>query len=240
MDNPSYDYNTSFEKIKRLVDFDNKKNLKILDVACGDGRISQALIKMGHQVHGVDGDPRAVEIANQIGLNCKESNIEEVIPFEDDFFDLVLALDILEHLNNPKDFLVRVKSKLKVDGQIIISIPNHFDLRNRLRILLGKGIIHWAHRNFSDAKSWMYPHIRFYRRKELIELLSSVGLHVSRVQYNFMAGGLIPTRLTPSFLRKSLLKLWPNLLSGKFVFNVSQNKNSKTEKIYLSKTPFNF
>ena len=238
--NSSYNYNTSFEKIRRIFDFDTGKSLKILDVACGDGRISRGLIKKGHQVFGVDNDPKAVQAVSQSGIKCEKSNIEEAIPFEDSFFDLALALDILEHLNNPKDFLVRVKSKLKEDGQIIISIPNHFDLRNRLRMLFGKGIIHWAHLKFSNSDSWNYSHIRFFRGQELEELLSQAGLYINSVQYNFMAGGIIPRRLTPSVIRKLLLKLWPNLFSGKFVLLCSQNKNIAKKKIFLSKTPKDF
>ena len=236
----SYEYNTGFEKIKRLFDFDQAKNLKILDVACGDGRISRELIKKGHQVYGVDNDPKAIIAAGLNGLDCRQSDIEHSLPFEDGLFDVVLALDILEHLNDPKKFLMSLKLKLKANGQLIISIPNHFDLRNRIRILAGEGIIHWAHKNFPNANSWHYPHIRFFRLVELADLLAEVGLYINAAQFNFMAGGLIPRRLTPPFLRIMMLKMWPTLLSGKFVIRCGLKTNQEKKKIFLAKTPKEF
>ncbi|OGY93024.1 MAG: hypothetical protein A2260_02450 [Candidatus Komeilibacteria bacterium RIFOXYA2_FULL_45_9] len=211
-----------------------------MDVACGDDRISRALVKKGHQVFGVDNNPQALSAAYRHGLICRQADIESAMPVADGFFDVILVLDILEHLKDPKLLLARLVNKLKPDGQIIIAIPNHFDLRNRLRILRGQGIIHWAHRRFSDTRAWNYPHIRFFRQKELAELLAGVGLFINCRQYNFMAGGLIPRRLTPPFVRRALLKLWPDLLSGKFVILCSCQRPVAAKSIWLSQTPKEF
>lgn len=234
--NVYFDYVTSLEKINRVFDF-QVPSLKILDLGCGDGRLSKELVDLGHEVWGVDVNEAGLAQARIFGLQTVQADIEAKIPLEDAQFDLILFLDTLEHLNNPEAVLKEIHRLLKDNGQVIISCPNHFDLRNRLQILFGGGIIHWAHRQYATSVPWAYGHIRFLLFKELAELLNLCGLYIKVSQYNFMAGGVIPRRLTPSGLRKFLLKRWPQLLSGKYVIVADKTKGPINKKIFLPATP---
>lgn len=233
----TYEYNTSLEKIRRVFDFQSGKKLKILDVACGDGRISEPLVLMGHEVYGVDHHADAVQACLEKGIDCRQADITKDLPLLPDFFDIVLALDILEHLEKPEVLLQRLKKIMKQDARLIISVPNHFDIRSRFRILFGKGIVHWAHKDFQESQSWNYQHIRFFRIDELEALLKFLGFFVSVVQFNFMTGGIIPRRFTPSFVRKKLLQYFPRLFSGKFVLLAQRTPVVKKKYIYLPSTP---
>lgn len=236
----TYEYNTSLEKIRRVFDFQSGKKLKILDIACGDGRISESLLAFGHEVYGVDHHKDAVHTCLEKGIDCRQADITKDLPLLPDFFDVVLALDILEHLEKPEVLLERLKKIMKRDARLIISVPNHFDIRNRFRMLFGKGIVHWAHKDFQESKSWNYQHIRFFRFDELEALLKSLGFFVSTVQFNFMAGGIIPRRITPSFVRKKLLQYFPSLFSGKFILLAQRTPVVEKKIIYIPSTPKNF
>lgn len=118
---------------------------------------------------------------------------------------------------------------------LVLSIPNSFDLKNRLRILKGEEFIHWAHTKYGH-RSYDYAHIRFLRVKDAIDLLRSEKLYVHKIQYNYNTGGLLPTRIFPAFFRRFLLYCFPNLLSGKFVILAKKNHCKKIKKIYLDKT----
>lgn len=232
---PCFDHASSMNKINRIFDF-SKESIKILDLGCGDGRLSKELVNLGHEVHGIDSSKAGLEIATQNGIKPIEADLEQRLPIENDSFDLVLLLDVLEHLHSQKEILTEIKRILKPEGHLIITYPNQFDLRNRLHMLFGGGIVHWDHKKYSNAKAWQYGHIRFLLYKELLELLDIVGLYPKKVQFNFMAGGLIPTKLTPEFLRKGLLKHFPQLFTGKYTVLASKKKCEIDNYIYISKT----
>ena len=235
-----YNYQFGLEKIKRVFDFQTQQDLKILDLGCGDGRLLEELKKIGHVVTGVDANQHAVEKTKQKNINAICADLEQTLPFEDQSFDIVLLLDTLEHLVDQQKILNEVNRILKSDGKLIISYPNHFDLRNRFRMLFGRGIIHWAHTKFENAKPWSYGHLRFLLYKELLELLKLTKFYPKKVQFNFMAGGIIPRRLTLPFCRKLMLKIWPQLLTGKYVVLADKQPGEIKQKIYLSSTPKNF
>lgn len=233
--NICFDYPSSLKKIERVFDFDASK-IRILDLGCGDGRLSAELIEKGHEVSGVDVSLEGIEAAQSKGINAVRADMEEKLPFPDSCFDAVLLLDTLEHLYDQEGIIREVHRVLKDDGKLIISYPNHFDFRNRLNMLFGGGMIHWSHKKYENVHAWSYGHIRFLLYGELAELLGTCGFYPKKIQFNFMAGGLIPRRLTPSFFRKIILKFWPRLLTGKYVILADKKKGEIQSKIYLPYT----
>jgi 2-polyprenyl-3-methyl-5-hydroxy-6-metoxy-1,4-benzoquinol methylase len=99
-----------------------KNNLKILDVGCGDGVISEPLIKMGHFVAAVD-----LPTVATFEHKCKVSSIlagdAETLAFADATFDLVIASEVLEHLWAPESFIDETYRTLKPHGSLIIETP---------------------------------------------------------------------------------------------------------------------
>lgn len=72
------------------------------------------------------------------GEGVLECNLEEPLPFDDNQFDIVTALDVLEHLNNPHGALhelVRIAKK-----SVYVSLPNMHYVKFRMNFLTGKGI----------------------------------------------------------------------------------------------------
>ena len=234
-----YNYEFGLEKIKRVFDFEKNKNLKIIDLGCGDGRLLEELNKFGHDVAGVDINQKAITTLEQKNIKATQADLEKKLPLKNNQYDVVLLLDTLEHLVNQDGILKECNKILKPDGKLIISYPNHFDIRNRFRMLFGKGIIHWAHTQYKNAKPWQYGHIRFLLYKDLKKLLNLTGFYPKITQFNFMSGGVVPRRITPSFIRKGLLKIWPQLLTGKYVILAEKNE-TKENKIHMSSTPKNF
>ena len=99
----------------------------ILDVGCRSRNLKFVLSKYHHEIRycGVDLHPPADIV----------SELEAGLPFSDQAFDVVVALDVLEHTNNiHKSFeeLCRVARKF-----VVITLPNAYELKARLKILLG-------------------------------------------------------------------------------------------------------
>jgi 2-polyprenyl-3-methyl-5-hydroxy-6-metoxy-1,4-benzoquinol methylase len=217
-----------YEKIRRLVDFEQGPKLKILDVGSGSGNLDSHLRDIGHSVKELDIASR--EHVSQDFIAC---DINKIWPVSDKDFDLVICTDVPEHLYDPKHILDESSRVLKMGGKLIFGVPNHFDFRQRLRMLFGKGIVHWDQVARFKETAWDYSHIRFFTLSELTGYFKQSGWNIVKMQLNFMGGGIFPSRLMPKFLKKILLKCWPNVFSGKFVFLLSRSAQAEVIDIIL-------
>jgi methionine biosynthesis protein MetW len=232
----TWEYDSSLEKVVRLMDVNILAGQKVLDLGCGDGRLGQKLLEYGARVWGLDADEVALGAAKEQGIIVELGDLEKPLPYVDAEFDLVLCLDTLEHIYDEAALVAEIARVMAPTGKTIISIPNHFDIRNRLAFLFGGSIVHWAHKRYPEITVWGYSHVRFPRLKDLQELLELNGLYIEAVQYNFNSGGIVPRRITPAFFRRWLVATWPNLFSGKFVVRASHHLPHKVERIILNKT----
>ena len=114
----------NIDRIKIFNDMVNGigTGLQILDIGCGDGVISEPLIKNGHFVTAVDLPTVATSTHK-----CKVSSImagdAETLSFADATFDLVIASEVLEHLWAPENFINEAYRTLKPRGYLIIETP---------------------------------------------------------------------------------------------------------------------
>src|SRR6185436_10162939 len=85
--------------IERIRDTLNKSNPRILDVGCGTGANLKMLAAYGN-AEGVDISQQAVDYCRQRGLQSVKLGAAEQLPYEDASFELVTALDVVEHLDD--------------------------------------------------------------------------------------------------------------------------------------------
>ncbi len=232
----THQYNTSWEKVKRL--FPKGGPYTVLDLGCGDGSLVEPIIG-AHDVAGLDTNAQAVREAYARGVHAVKGSIEDTFPFPDASCDIVLALDILEHIVDMRSVLSEIRRVLKTEGSLIIAMPNHFDLRTRWDILRGKGIIKWSQRAY-EKNSWEYAHLRFWTLRELDRMLQDSGFYPEVWQFNFMSGGVFPTKLIPRWKRRWLISHWPGLWSGKFVVRCRLRTATTPERIIIDETPQDF
>jgi SAM-dependent methyltransferase len=100
---------------------------RVLDAGCGAGYGSAELAQAAQSVIGVDIAPEAVEFARR---NYQSENLSfelasgAALPHEDSSFDLVVAFEVIEHIENWLDFLKEARRVLAPTGQFIVSTPN--------------------------------------------------------------------------------------------------------------------
>lgn len=103
--------------------FGDLKGKRVLEIGCGEGTLLEMLGE-ANQVYGVDISLTGVERARQKGIEVHHLDASnQTLPYEDGFFDVVITLETIEHVENPHRMLWEIKRVLRKDGTLLISIP---------------------------------------------------------------------------------------------------------------------
>jgi 2-polyprenyl-3-methyl-5-hydroxy-6-metoxy-1,4-benzoquinol methylase len=103
----------------------NKSNLKILEIGCGYGYLSYSLNQKGFDVKALDIAKAAILFAKEnFGAFYYNMTIKEFWEKTNEKFDLIISTEVIEHLENPNDFLRLCVNLLKDEGQIILTTPD--------------------------------------------------------------------------------------------------------------------
>ena len=218
------DKNNSFDKIKNLLP-ELKGKEKIIDIGCGHGSVSYELIKKGFEVYGLEINDEALENLKSKGFKIIKKDITQPLEINDRF-DVVLLLDVLEHVFDPFGLLAEAKKITSKDGYIIISVPLYFDLLDRLKILFTGNIISldnlcYGVENYKKFRTFNYDHVRFFRPKEILEMGNKLNLKFDKAEY------------LPSFYlgRNKLLKLVMKIISNKITAPLYPNLLAHSMKV---------
>lgn len=151
--------------IQKLIPKANREQYA-LDIGCDVGFFTNILTAKGFRAFGVDLNEEKLKIArktfekNAVFVEMSGTNLG----FAENAFDLVLALEIIEHLNNPSDLLNEICRVTKKGGKIVISTPNRLSLEGiRGRIFEILGGPKWV--------AWDPSHKKIFSSTEFISLL---------------------------------------------------------------------
>ena len=157
-------------RIKYIIEqiMNNKKtktknivNSKIIDIGCGGGLICEPLARLGALVSGVDFVKKNILVAKKHALK-ENLNINyicceiEKLSFNKKY-DVILLLEVLEHINDWKGTINKVKKFLKKDGIIIFSTINRNILSGILTIFFAEKILKWIPDNTHTYKKFIKP-----------------------------------------------------------------------------------
>jgi len=177
-----------FLRTKIFLSLMNSKKGKVLDIGCGDGNLLKELHKRNFECIGIDISKKAIDFAS---FNLKNLGIPLYCKSIDDFnfsykFDIVILGEILEHIEQDIDFLIKTSNFLKENGTLLISVPYDKKLWNKTDEMVG--------------------HYRRYSKSEIFTKLHNSGYRVKR----YIVWGFPLNRFLNSFLSESTLKLRKN------------------------------
>lgn len=151
----------------------------VLELGCGSGatlKWLKAERRCGH-THGVELFEDAAKLAADGVDVVINGNIETMaLPVGPDYFDLILCLDVLEHLVDPWRVMQTLVCHLKPGGRIIVSVPNIRNWR-ALFPLLFAGRWEYAQSGILDK-----THLRFFTRASALALVEGSGVRVAEMQ----------------------------------------------------------
>jgi 2-polyprenyl-3-methyl-5-hydroxy-6-metoxy-1,4-benzoquinol methylase len=165
------------------------RDAKILDAGCGGGFILKELYERGHQnIWGFDLSESGIHLARQTYPEIKDRfeihdaySVNLPKSFQQGKYDLILSIEVVEHLYSPQEYLRNVSFWLKEGGFLLISTPYHGFLKNLGTIILGKFDSHFN-------PFWEGGHIKFFSKNTLNDTLKKSGLRQKR----FRGSGRMP------------------------------------------------
>ena len=137
------------------------QNPKILDVGCGTGANLEMLAQFGES-EGVDISDDALEFCKRKGLKVHKG-LAETLPFADESFEIVTALDVVEHLDDDIAGLKEMHRVLKNGGKTLIFVPAFMWL--------------WG------VQDDISNHRIRYTKKQIVERLQQAGFEIERATY---------------------------------------------------------
>lgn len=136
--------------------------LRLLDAGCGTGRNLLEFAALG-TVQGIDSSPEAIEFCRRRGIEgARQGRIEE-LPFDDDSFDLILATDVLEHLEDDSVALAELRRVAAPGARLLATVPayrwlwsQHDDVHHHFRRYTLRGLRERLAATGWDPLAWSY------------------------------------------------------------------------------------
>ncbi|MCX7661416.1 MAG: class I SAM-dependent methyltransferase [Candidatus Omnitrophica bacterium] len=119
------------EKVIELLK--DKDRGRLLDAGAGEGILSYRLKQMGFEVYTLDIDDSFFKIAE---VDFKKSDLNQVLPYKDEFFDYIICVEVIEHLQNTFSLIREFYRILKPKGKLVITTPNIQNLLSRVKFFL--------------------------------------------------------------------------------------------------------
>ena len=156
-----------FEK-KIILDLISKsknltKSLSILDIGCGSGLMLNSLTEYGN-VSGMDASDEAIVFSRKIFKGIvKKGSLPYKVPYTQDSFDLITALDVIEHIDDDIEALRSIRLLMKSNGSLIVTVPAYMFL--------------WSEHDVLNE------HKRRYTVKDLKEKFQLSGFEIEKITY---------------------------------------------------------
>lgn len=230
-DRESFYIDSRFSNVRETVCCFGTNNV-ILDVGCGNGWLSSLFMER-NTVYGLDISWKNTERARQRGVKAIQHDASQELPFLDSSFDIVVCLEIIEHLFNPEEILREIYRVLKNEGALVLTTPNLHSLNNRLGMLFGRSV------PFIEYSGEFYGHIRFFTRQRLRQILRGNGfriLHMSGNSFWYIPYvGKIASAITVLLQLPSLFRRLVQLDSAIMRVSFRENKYFKETRLGIIK-----
>ena len=167
---PLHNFNPiRIEYIKKniITDFDIKtsnkpfKNIKILDIGCGGGLLSEPMCRLGATVVGIDASKKNIRVAklhsnkNKLKIDYKVASPETLKTKEK--FDVVLNMEIVEHVENIDSFIKHSSKLLKKNGLMFVATLNKTLKSYAFAIIGAEYILKWLPIGTHDWEKFIQP-----------------------------------------------------------------------------------
>jgi SAM-dependent methyltransferase len=171
-------FNSRWEAILEIYEkYQLSGERSVFDIGFGFAQALKFFKKNGFKVAGLEPSEEGVTYAKSFGIEAHHTGIENLECTKGEKFDLVLLINVLEHLRKPSETLLNIKSQLlKDDGILVIDVPNDFNDFQEI-----------ATKEFNLEKWWVVApnHINYFSPDSLKSLCEQCGYEVLHCESSF-------------------------------------------------------
>ena len=177
-----------------LINFDKSiKKKDVLDIGCGGGLISELLAKKNGNVTGIDENIYNIKQAREhakidsIKINYKNQSLDTFYKKNKKKYDLILCLEVLEHVNDVKKTLDKISELMKPGGTLILSTINR-NLKSLLFAkIFGEYVLNWIPVGTHQFEKFLKPEeiVEFLKLKK-IEIKNIKGIEFNPISNNWL------------------------------------------------------
>jgi len=206
------------------------KNVKrILDVGCGDGTLLNHLRNMRStfELYGLEVDKRQIKKARLLKVNVIRTNIENNrFEFPKKYFDVIVCTEIIEHILDTDNLLIKIRKVLKDDGYLIISTPNMGWIYHIIRLILNHG----PKTSFKAPSYHAYRgdlrdggHVHYFTKTDLNDIFIDNGYQIVATFGTWNVNNILFRKI----LMISSKTLLNSILNPGIIFIVKKRRNNK-------------
>ncbi len=162
-----------FEAVKKHLHLMPDTTSKVLEIGCGHGVMREQMESLGYVVDACDLNLHALELIKGGQGRVMLYNIYDKHPDLAGKYDMIMLMDMVEHIEDDVDFLKTAAAYLRPGGTVVLSVPASMLLFSKYDVEVG--------------------HIRRYTRKTMHELMTNAGFEPTKISY--WAGSLVPVAL---------------------------------------------
>jgi len=136
---------------------------RLLDLGCGGGLVSEPMTRLGFEVTGVDAAGESLSVARAhaetlgLSIDYRAATAEELVAAGEGPFDVILALEVIEHVEGPAGFVADLAQLLSPDGVIIVSTLNRTLRSLALGKIAAEYILRWVPAGAHDWRKFLSP-----------------------------------------------------------------------------------
>ncbi len=149
--------------------------LRILDIGCGGGLLSEPMVRLGATVVGADAAPRNIPVAqlhaeaSGLVIDYRHTTAEDLAAAGEQF-DVVLNMEVVEHVSDPLAYLTACRDLLKPGGIMVCSTLNRNAKSFMMAIVGAEWVMRWLPKGTHDWQKFITP-------EELFALIEKAGLN---------------------------------------------------------------
>ncbi len=179
---------------KQLLSY-GVRGKKILELGVGDASLTRRLQANGALIDGVESDQVYIDLAAPYCQKIFSGDLNQIETLDlDTDYDIIVAADILEHLVDPEYVLSKLKTHLKKDGLLVVSLPNVANIYVRMSLLFGRF-------NYHSKGLLDKTHLHFYTIHTAANMLSKTGWKITAKNVT-----AIPLAIVFPFLRLAIFR----------------------------------
>lgn len=164
--------------------------LRLLDIGCGGGLLCEPMARLGFSVTGVDASARNIAVAQAhaeaggLDIDYRANTAEALIAQGEPLFDVILNMEVIEHVADPARFLQDCVKLLKPGGLMIVATLNRTPKALALAIVGAEYVLRWLPRGTHDWRKFIKPHeIQSFLKGERVSVAGPFG-----VSYDILTG----------------------------------------------------